>query len=115
MSQGGCMGTNETHQEAADCREELSASSEKGVVTAAPNPLSRRSFFRRVGASTALVAATSAALPSLLLSKTAQADDDDGDGGRFGIRAESGLMEFASERRSPNENIPTPRHYLERR
>jgi hypothetical protein len=42
------MRTNETHQKAADSVEESSASNEKGVATAGPNSLSRRSFFGRV-------------------------------------------------------------------
>jgi len=74
------MRTNETHEKSADSRDELGCpSNQKGVATAASNPLSRRSFFGRMGASTALAAATSATLPSLLLSKAAKADDGDGD------------------------------------
>jgi hypothetical protein len=49
--------------------------------TADPNSLSRRSFFSRVGASTALAAAAGVGLPSMLLSAKATArDDDDQDG-----------------------------------
>jgi hypothetical protein len=103
------MGTNETHQKAADCREETSASSEKGVATAAPNPLSRRSFFGRVGASTALVAATSAALPSFLLSKTAQADDDDGDADNSASRRERSYQ-IRQRAALAEREIPTPPH-----
>src|SRR5580658_2688031 len=103
------MGTNETHQKAADCREESSASNEKGVATAAPNPLSRRSFFGRVGASTALVAATSAALPSLLLSKTAQADHDDDDADDSASRRERSYR-IRKRAALAEREIPTPRH-----
>jgi len=105
------MRTNQTHQKNADSDQESSASNGNSVATAAPNSLSRRSFFGRVGASTALAAATSAALPSLLLSKTAQADDGDGDGDAeypasrrersYRIRRRAALAE---------RDIPTPLH-----
>jgi hypothetical protein len=69
------MRTNETHEKSADSRNELGcAPNQKGVATAASNPLSRRSFFGRMGASTALAAATGSALPSLLLSEKSTAD-----------------------------------------
>jgi hypothetical protein len=72
------MKTNDTHETPRDNRDELGCrSGQMGV--AASNPLSRRSFFGRVGASTALAAA-GAGLPALLLSQKANADDGDGDG-----------------------------------
>jgi hypothetical protein len=62
-----------------------------------------------VGASTALAAATSAALPSLLLSKTAQADDGDGDADDWGSRRE---RSYRIRRRAAlaERDIPTPPH-----
>jgi hypothetical protein len=103
------MRTNETHQKAADSGEESSASNENGVATARPNPLSRRSFFGRVGASTALAAATSAALPSLLLSKTAQADDGDGDADDPASRRERSYR-IRKRAALAERDIPTPPH-----
>jgi len=98
-----------THQRAADSDEPSSASNEKGVATATLNSLSRRSFFGRVGASTALAAATSAALPSLLLSTTARADDGDGDADDPGSRRERSYR--IRERAALAErDIPTPPH-----
>jgi hypothetical protein len=59
------MRTNETHEKSADSHDELrSQSNPEGVATAAFNPLSRRSFFGRMGASTAVAAATGVALPA---------------------------------------------------
>jgi hypothetical protein len=46
------------------------------ATTTAPNPLSRRSFFGRVGASTVAAAATSASLPSFLVSEDSKAGDE---------------------------------------
>jgi hypothetical protein len=103
------MRTNETHQKAADGVEESSASNEKGVATAGPNSLSRRSFFGRVGASTAVAAATSAALPSLLLSKAAQADDDDGDADDPASRRERSYR-IRKRAALAERDIPTPPH-----
>jgi hypothetical protein len=74
------MKKNGTNEKSADSRDALARpSNPTGVITAASNPLSRRSFFGRVGASTALAAATGVGLPSLLLSKKANADDGDDD------------------------------------
>jgi len=74
------MRTNETHQEAADGGDEASPHNQKGLIaTESTSSLSRRSFFGRMGVSTALAAATSASLPALLVSRTARADDGDGD------------------------------------
>jgi hypothetical protein len=102
------MRTNETHRKPADSDQKLSASHEKGVAAAAPNPLSRRSFFGRVGASTAL-AATSAALPSLLLSKTAQADDGDGEVDDPASRRERSYR-IRNRAALAERDIPTPPH-----
>jgi hypothetical protein len=103
------MRTNEIHRKAADSDKKSSASTEQGVATAAPNPISRRSFFGRVGASTALAAATSAALPSLLLSKTAQADDGDGDADDPGSRRERSYR-IRNRAALAERDIPTPPH-----
>jgi hypothetical protein len=103
------MRTNETNRKAADSGEEPSGSIQKAVATAAPNPLSRRSFFSRVGASTALAAATSAALPSLLLSKAAQADDGDGDADDPASRRERSYR-IRNRAALAERDIPTPRH-----
>jgi hypothetical protein len=104
------MRTNETHQESAHNGDQLGAPShEKGVVTAAAsNHLSRRLFFGRVGASTAL-AATSAALPSLLLGKTAKADDGDGDADDPASRRESSYR-LRQKAALAERDIPTPSH-----
>src|ERR1700730_16755878 len=102
------MRTNETHRKAADSDEKSSASNEKGVATAAPNPLSRRSFFGRVGASTAR-AATSAAVPSLLLSKTARADDGDGEVDDPASRRERSYR-IRKRAALAERDIPTPPH-----
>ena len=49
------------------------------TATQAPSSLSRRSFFGRVSASTAVAAATGVGLPSFLLGEKAKADDGDAD------------------------------------
>jgi hypothetical protein len=75
------MRTQETHEKSAGSHDELrNQSNPEGVATAAFNPLSRRSFFGRMGASTAVAAATSVALPAFLLSESVKADDGDADG-----------------------------------
>ena len=70
---------------------------------AAPNPLSRRSFFGRFGASTAAAAATGVGLPSFLLSEKAKAADDDEESSRkarsFRIRVNAAIAE---------REVPTP-------
>ena len=70
----------------------------------ASNTLSRRSFLGRVSASTAVAAATSVGLPSLLLSEKAKAaDDGDGSSRRsrsYRIRVSAALAE---------RNVRTPR------
>ena len=100
------MKTNETHETPRDNRDELGCpSGQKGG--AASNPLSRRSFFARLGVTTAVAAAT-AGLPSLLRSEKANADDDgdeDADdassrrGRSYRIRKRAALAE---------RKIPTP-------
>jgi hypothetical protein len=100
------MKTIDTHETSRDDRDELGCpSGQKGV--AASNPLSRRSFFARVGVTTAVAAAT-AGLPSLLRSEKANADDDgdeDADdassrrGRSYRIRKRAALAE---------RKIPTP-------
>ena len=103
------MRTNETHRKAAYSGEEPSGSIVKGAATAPPNPLSRRSFFGRVGTSAALAAATSAALPSLLLSKSARADDDDGDADDSASRRERSYR-IRKRAALAERDIPTPPH-----
>jgi hypothetical protein len=103
------MRTNDTHQEAMDSGEEASAPHEKRIATATPNPLSRRSFFGRVGASTALAAAASTALPSLLLSNAARADDDDGDADDPASRRERSYR-IRKRAALAEREIPTPPH-----
>jgi hypothetical protein len=61
------------------------------------NPLSRRSFFGRFGASTAAAAAAGVGLPSFLSSETAKAADDDEESSRkarsYGIRVKAAIAE----------------------
>jgi len=54
-------------------------SNQDAPITATSSPLSRRSFFGRVGASTAVAAATGVGLPAFLLSQKAKADQDGDD------------------------------------
>ena len=104
------MTTNETHQESSGKGDESGTPSlEKGVITAASDHLSRRSFFGRMGASTALAAATSAALPSLLLGETAKADDGDGDADDPASRRERSYR-LRQRAALAERDIPTPRH-----
>lgn len=89
--------------------DELGAPShEKEVVTVESNHLSRRSFFGRFGASTAL-AATSAALPSLLLGKTANADDGDGGADDPASRRDRSYR-LRKKVALAERDIPTPPH-----
>jgi hypothetical protein len=103
------MRTNETHQESFEKAKELRASSHERGVTPESNRLSRRSFFGRVGGSTALAAATSAALPSLLLAKTANADDGDGDADDAAPRRERSYR-IRKRAALAERDIPTPPH-----
>lgn len=104
------MTTNETHQESSGKGDESGTPSlEKGVITAASDHLSRRSFFGRMGVSTALAAATSAALPSLLLGETAKADDGDGDADDPASRRERSYR-LRQKAALAERDIPTPRH-----
>jgi hypothetical protein len=103
---GGYMKTNETNDQSTHQHEPLARASHEETTGVASPPLSRRSFFGRVGASTALAAATGVGLPSLLLSKKANADDGDGDaddsrkGRSFQLRKSAALAE---------REVPTPR------
>jgi hypothetical protein len=82
-------------------------SAQDAATTAASNPLSRRSFFARVSASTTVAAATGVGLPSFLLSEKSKADDGDGDaddassrrGRSYRIRKDAAIAE---------RKIPTP-------
>ena len=65
------MKTNEANEQSSHQQEPLASASHEEIASVVAPPLSRRSFFGRVGASTALAAATGAGLPSLLLSKKA--------------------------------------------
>jgi hypothetical protein len=101
------MKTNEGHEKSRDSRDESGCpTNQKGVNTAPSNPVSRRSFFGRVAASTA-AAATSACLPAFLVSEKAKADDGDEDaddassrvGRSYRIRKRAAIAE---------RKIPTP-------
>ena len=102
------MSKNDTNEKSANNHEQVERlSNQKVVTTAASNPLSRRSFFGCVGASTAVAAATGVGLPSLLLGDKAEADGDgDGDaddpssrrGRSYGIRKSAAI----AERQVPN-------------
>ncbi len=90
------MKTKATNDQSTHQHEPRASHEETAGV--ASRPLNRRSFFGRVGASTAL-AATGVGLPSLLLSKKANADDGDGDaddsrrGRSFQLRKSAALAE----------------------
>ena len=73
------MRTNDTYEKSEDSREQVTRAfgARDPATTPVSNPLSRRSFFGRVGASTAVAAATGVGLP--LLSEKAKADDGDAD------------------------------------
>ena len=95
------MKTNDTSDQSIQQLESRALSED--VVGVACPPLSRRSFFGRVGASTAF-AATGVGLPSLLLSNKAGADDGGADNSRssrsFQLRTSAALAE---------REVPTPR------
>jgi hypothetical protein len=104
------MRRNETNEKSADNQEkfERRRAAQDATATAASNALSRRSFFGRVSASTAVAAATGVGLPSFLLSKKVNADDGDGDaddassrrGRSYRIRKDAAMAE---------RKVPTPR------
>lgn len=73
------MRTNDTYERSEDSREQVTRvfGARDPATTPVSKPLSRRSFFGRVGASTAVAAATGVGLP--LLSEKAKADDGDAD------------------------------------
>lgn len=107
------MRTNETQEKSADSHDESRRlSNQEGVATAAFNPLSRRSFFGRMGASTAVAAATGVGLPAFLISENVKADDGDGDADDPGSRRERSYRIRKSAALAERE-IPTP--HLERR
>jgi hypothetical protein len=93
------MKTNETNDQSTHQHEPLASASHEEIASAVALPLSRRSFFGRVGASTALAAATGVGLPSLLMSKKASAGDGDDDaddsrkGRSFQLRKSAALAE----------------------
>jgi hypothetical protein len=76
------MRHNETNEKSVDNQEQFERermrNAQDAATTATSNPLSRRSFFGRVSASTA-VAAAGVGLPSFLLGEKAKADDGDDD------------------------------------
>jgi hypothetical protein len=76
------MRKDEPNEKSAGSKEQSQPTSNQNAATSTTsNPLSRRSFFGRVGASTAVAAAGGVGLPSLFLSGKATAgDDDDRDG-----------------------------------
>jgi hypothetical protein len=94
------MKTNETNDRSTHPHEPLAHASQEELAGAASAPLSRRSFFGRMGASTALAAATGVGVPSLLFTKQASADDGDGDaddsrrGRSFQLRTKAALAEL---------------------
>jgi hypothetical protein len=101
------MKRNETNEKSEGNHEkaERMFNAQNMATAAASNPLSRRSFFGRVGASTAVAAATGVGLP--LLSEKAKADDGDGDaddpssrrGRSYRIRKRAAMAE---------REVPTP-------
>src|SRR5271168_2516155 len=102
------MSKNETKEKSVACGDEFERSSDPtGVSTAAFNPLSRRSFFGRMGASTALAAATG--LPAFLSSEKAKADDDDGDADDPASRRERSYR-IRKRAALAEREIPTPPH-----
>jgi hypothetical protein len=102
------MRTNDRYEKSEDSREQVKCvfGARDPATTPLSNPLSRRSFFGRVGASTAVAAATGVGLP--LLSEKAEADDGDADaddpssrrGRSYRIRHRAAIEE---------RRIPTPR------
>jgi hypothetical protein len=103
------MRQNETNEKSAANQEQFERrrNAQDATTTVRSNALSRRSFFGRVSASTAIAAATGVGLPSFLLSKKANADDGDGDaddassrrGRSYRIRKDAAMAE---------RKVPTP-------
>ncbi len=103
------MRANETSQESTPRTGEPRSPSEGNqATTPVSSPVSRRSFFGRIGTSAAL-AATSAALPSLLLGNTAKADDGDGDADDPASRRERSY-EIRKRAARAQRDLPTPPH-----
>jgi hypothetical protein len=107
------MKQNETHEKTDHQGQiERVRNAQDAATTGSSNPLSRRSFFGRVSAST-VVAAAGVGLPSLLLGEKAKAEDGDGDaddassrrGHSYRIRKE----EFPLHRRFPTATRPGTR------
>jgi hypothetical protein len=104
------MRRDETNKKAGDDKEQFKGmfNAQDSAAPAASNPLSRRSFFGRVSASTAVAAATGVGLPSFLLSEKARAGDDGDDGDEsssrrarsYRIRVRAAIAE---------RDVPTPR------
>jgi len=110
------MKNNESNEPSAGSKEQSQRiSNQDAPITTTSNPLSRRSFFGRVGASTAVAAATGVGLPSFLLSQKAKAHhdgDDDGDsdadaGDASSRRARSFEIRVRAAR--ADRNVHTPR------
>jgi hypothetical protein len=76
------------------------------AASAASNPLSRRAFFGRVSASTA-VAAAGVGLPSFLLSEKARAEDGDGDADDASSRRGRSYR-LRKDAATEERKIPTP-------
>jgi hypothetical protein len=99
------MSKNETNEKIQDSQKRFKRipNAQNLTATGAPNPLSRRSFFSRVSASTAVAAATGVGLPSILLSEKAKAADDDDESSRrarsYRIRVRAAIAE---------REVPTP-------
>lgn len=101
------MRRNETNEKSGDHREQFKGmfNAQDSATPAASNPLSRRSFFGRVSASTAVAAATGVGLPSFLLSEKAKAGDDGDESSQrrarsYRIRVKAAIAE---------RDVPTPR------
>jgi membrane-associated phospholipid phosphatase len=105
------MRQNETNEKSADNQEQFERrrNAQDATATAASNSLSRRSFFGRVSASTAVAAATGVGLPSFLLSKEANADDGDGDGDADDASSRRGRSyRIRKDAAMAERKVPTP-------
>lgn len=96
---------NTNEQIVEDTKDQLDGNLDARDLTtnSASNSLSRRSFLGRASASTAMAAAASVGLPSLLLSKEAKADSDDDGSSR---RAQSYRIRVQAAK--AERNVPTP-------
>jgi hypothetical protein len=102
------MKQNETNQKCSDIREQIERmrNPPDAASTAVSNPLSRRTFFGCVSASTA-VAAAGAGLPSFLLSEKAKAEDGDGDADDASSRRGRSYR-IRKDAANEERRIPTP-------